>query len=154
MRVLDIKSLYFYVQSESPSESELNALGIYLLVCLAFVVCALAEFAMVIIFHQRSNLKAAGTITTEEKKNRIKDNRSEVPLKNKLKQATTAWEIDTSIMKPCPEEDYHVSKWITKIRREISIIPLNGVIDFIAIWIHFFLFVLFNCAYWITYWNN
>ena len=116
--------------------------------------CALAEFAMVIIVHQRTDLKAAGTITTEEKKNDIKDNGSEVPLKNKLRPASTAWGVDTSIMKPCTEEDHHVSKWMTKIRREISMIPLNGVIDFIAIWIHIFLFVLFNCAYWITYWNN
>ena len=146
--------MYFYVQSESPSESELNALAIYLLVCLAFVVCALAEFAMVIIFHQRSNLKAAGTITTEAKKNEEKDNRSEVLLKNKLKLAVTAGGADTSIMEPCPEVDNHVSRWMTKIRREISAIALNNVIDFIAIGIHFFLFLLFNCAYWITYWNN
>ena len=146
--------MYFYVQSESPSESELNALAIYLLVCLAFVVCALAEFAMVIIFHQRSNLKAAGTITTEAKKNEEKDNRSEVLLKNKLKLAVTAGGADTLIMEPCPEVDNHVSRWMTKVRREISAITLNNVIDFIAIWIHFFLFLLFNCAYWITYWNN
>ena len=146
--------MYFYVQSESPSESELNALAIYLLVCLAFVVCALAEFAMVIIFHQRSNSKAAGTITTEAKKNEEKDNRSQVLLKNKLKLAVTAGGADTSMMEPCPEMDNHVGRWMTKIRGEISAITLNNVIDFMAIWIHFFLFLLFNCAYWITYWNN
>ena len=98
--------------------------------------CALAEFAMVIIVHQTSDLKAADTTTTEEKENEIKGNRSEVPLKNKLQPASTALGVDTSIM------------------RKILMIPLNGGIDFIAILIHFFLFVLFNSAYWITYWNN
>ena len=36
------------MQSESPSASELNKLGLYLLVCLGFVVAALFEFALVI----------------------------------------------------------------------------------------------------------
>ena len=43
----------FNLQSESPSVSELNALSVYLLVCLCFVVFALIQFAIVTFRNRR-----------------------------------------------------------------------------------------------------
>ena len=38
-----------------------------------------------------------------------------------------------------------------KIRTCIAIIPATHIIDFMAVWIHFFLFLVFNYIYWTTY---
>ena len=53
-----------HLQSESPSASELNALGLYLLVCLSFVICALVEFAIAIVLHRRKESSAVSDAPT------------------------------------------------------------------------------------------
>ena len=54
-----------HLQSESPSASELNALGLYLLVCLSFVICALVEFAIAIVLHRKKESNAVSDAPTE-----------------------------------------------------------------------------------------
>ena len=41
---------------------------------------------------------------------------------------------------------------LTKMRKCISIIPATHVIDAMAVWIYFVLFLLFNYIYWEKYW--
>ena len=63
-----------YFQSESPSESEVNALGVYLIMCLGFVICALTEFAITLVLHQRNESKRnLDAVMKSKKKNTEKD---------------------------------------------------------------------------------
>ena len=57
----------FYLQSESPSVSELNALSVYLLVCLCFVVFALIQFAIVTFKNRRLASLLNGKNKTKKK---------------------------------------------------------------------------------------
>ena len=54
--LLLFSTTYSFLQSESPSGSTLNALGIYLICSLVFVVGALLEFGVVVLL-SRTNLK-------------------------------------------------------------------------------------------------
>ena len=59
--------MMFYLQSESPSVSELNALSVYLLVCLCFVVFALIQFAIVTFKNRRLASLLNGKNKTKKK---------------------------------------------------------------------------------------
>ena len=43
-----------WFQAENPSGSDLNALGLYMIICLIFVVGALIEFAVVVLISRSS----------------------------------------------------------------------------------------------------
>ena len=47
--------------------------------------------------------------------------------------------------------DHFHGKLKAKIRKCIAIFPATHIIDFMAVWIHFFLFLTFNYIYWTTY---
>ena len=53
---LTLINLFIFQMSESPSSSDLNILGEYLLVSLGFVVAAIAEFALVILLNRKEKL--------------------------------------------------------------------------------------------------
>ena len=48
---------FYLYKAESPSDSEFNALGQYLLVCLLFVIFALMEFAITILLNRKQDSK-------------------------------------------------------------------------------------------------
>ena len=43
------------------------------------------------------------------------------------------------------------NRLVTELRKCFPNIPATNIIDFMAFWIHLFLFFGFNCYYWITY---
>ena len=133
--------------SESPSVSDLNALGVYLLTSLCFVVGALIEFAVVILLN-RTLLNVS-----KREENRIGSQQHQ-RIYSDLKQRklgdrsgegqVTTWISD---VKPC-EQNLN-----TKPKKStwIFLVPSVNGVDFAAFWAYLFLYLLFNCVYWVQY---
>ena len=100
-------------------------MGLYLLVCLAFVICALVEFAIAIILHRRKEWKnRSDLIGNQTSQERSKKNIA----KNQVD--TRAW---------------------AELRTNGPNVPSTDTIDFMSIWIYLVIFFLFNCIYWNSY---
>ena len=138
----------FNFQSESPSESELNALGIYLLACLAFVVSGLAEFAITLLIHHRRNSRKVSKNAhhSEDKKNENRPPILSQPEKQTI-SAVAAWELNKSSSKAIVEGQ-PFRRLMTDIWKRTSIILSSFDIDVMAGCIYLMVFVLFNCVYW------
>ena len=125
----------------------MNALGIYLLVCLFFVTCALVEFAIVVLLYQRNNSKDVRKSETGESRSNEKENKSPlIPNITKIGSVSTQSHLDTQTLRTATNGN-DVSRLVTKIRKEILVIPRTEVIDFIAVWFYLILFLVFNCIY-------
>ena len=96
-----------------------------MLVCLAFVICALVEFAIAIILHRRKEWK----------------NVSDLEKNAKCKKTA----------KTCAAKTQVNNRFMAELRTNVSISPSTNAIDFMAIWIYLALFFLFNCIYWNGY---
>ena len=136
------------MQSESPSESELNALGLYLLVCLAFVIFALVEFAIAIILHRRKESNAVSDIATKSSNSEKKNKSKLLSQITKDSHEAKEWSSDASIRKTSGEENKQNNIWVGELGTKLSIVPSTNMIDFMAIWIYLAIFILFNCIYW------
>ena len=138
----------FILQSESPSESDLDALGIYLLGSLSFVIGALIEFAFVII------LNRIHTSRTKYEENEVEakvDKQICNGVDDIWQQAWPRKRMAAALKpdaKPNKEEDMHNKK---PNRARIFVLPSVNGVDFTAFWVYFFLYLLFNYAYWIRY---
>ena len=137
-------------QSESPSESELNALGLYLLVCLAFVIFALVEFAITILLSQRSHSKDTIKTETNSKSNRSKKRVSGMSQITKFESMGTICQPSTPTISACGQYQF-LDRVVNRMQKWSMLFQPTQVLDFIAAWIHLFLFLLFNCIYWNTY---
>ena len=130
-------SLYSF-QTESPSGSELNALGIYLLSSLIFVVGALMEFAAVILlsrFPKRKLNNVGHAIIGGE------------TLRNNLKLASqNSIKLDKLAIQILKEK----SSSRPKTKNEICVTSIH-MVDFLAFWLFLFFYMLFNCIYWTYY---
>ena len=130
---------------ESPSSSDLNAIAIYLLTSLSFVVGALIEFAMLIFLNQNYRLL-----------NRKLKN-------NKITQSTLDFDErmngETIKVKSCDNStDAHFFEDINKPPKDEEIGNCSGQcqalisnfckIDYISFCLFLFLFITFNCIYW------
>ena len=115
---------YIFIQSESPPSSNTNALAIYILFSLSFVVSALTECTAVILL-----MRTLGTTTTD------KGNKIESQGDNNKDE-----EINNNVRRP----------WFRNIMVPNCLQSTNGI-DFVAFWVYFFLFLLFNCIYWVQY---
>ena len=104
--------------------SELNALGMYLLVCLGFVVFALLEFSLVM-FRNRS---FSGCLKV--KRNTVVEARNKIGFLEKMKP------------KDGPNRNTNVNE---KVEKKMKTADKT---DAIAFGIYLLLFVLFNCFYW------
>ena len=136
---------FYLYKAESPSDSEFNALGQYLLVCLLFVICALAEFAITLLLNRWRNSKGnSGTVTTPSKN----DNDAGY---SKVTQIMPQTFVGSESCPALPTENPATKSVVTELRKCIPNIPATNVIDFMAFWIHLFLFLVFNCNYWATY---
>ena len=143
---LTLINLFIHQMSESPSESELNALGIYFIACLTFVVCALAEFAIALLIHQRRRSR-----TESENTNRSEDMPSEMAQqKNVTSSAVSTWVPNKPNFKDITEDHVFIGS-ITPIWKRISFFLVTCDIDLIAACIYLMVFVLFNCVYWIIF---
>ena len=139
------KPTFIFLQSESPSEFELDALGIYLLGSLSFVVGALVEFAFVVLADRVRSTR------TKEDKNRMEAQQVNNSVKNPTKQAlmedgmVVARRITAT--RPLPK-----NKTVDKNRKgRIFTLPSTNGIDFAAFWMYFFLYILFNLVYWFQF---
>ena len=137
----------FILQSDSPSESDLNALGIYLIVSLCFVVGALVEFAFAIlltrIISTRTKDKPGG-IKTEQ------DERTYNGVQNYVRQSWSAEEIITRRKVDTTPHNDNVSMKPPNRPWMLFLWSVNGF-DFAAFWVYLLLYLLFNCVYWAKY---
>ena len=137
----------YHFQSESPSESDLNALGIYLVVCLAFVICALVEFAIAIVLHRRKESKDVSDVEAESSNNEKQNELALIPQIMKENYLDTKRNSDavTSTVVARNEMD---NRWVTELVTNLYNVPSSNNIDFVAIWIYLVMFLVFNCIYW------
>ena len=131
-----------HVQAENPSGSNLNALGVYMMSCLIFVVGALIEFAIVLLINRSS----ASLNKNIEKSNVAKTNNQMVTEASKM-----CWKKDENVNEITETE--RTAKPMPSLAQRLvdNVFPRINTIDLCAFWVHFCLFVLFNCFYWLTY---
>ena len=113
-------------------------MGIYLLCCLGFVIFALIEFAITLLLHQKkdSNLKSE----TKSDKNAKRRNSCVISQNIKVKPTATELKLATPGAKP-----------VESAGKMVSSFSITNVIDFMAVWIYFILFLVFNYIYWKSY---
>ena len=116
-------------------------MGYYLAACLAFVVFALAEFAVSILIHRMKSSK----LENEKEKSKDVQKKNDSLIMSQKEKTTgtvaTAWMSDTYTIESIAES-HCFKKLLTEIRRRMSMISLTCGIDFIAAWIHFMAFVV------------
>jgi len=121
----------------------LNALGIYLLGSLGFVVVALIEFSIIIFMRRASDkLKNKVQCTSMMKKKMLK----KTLLKKKKEKYTNGLseihnQIDDKRSKALSEND----------RNKDAASQCIDKIDFISFWLFLAAFLIFNTAYWKSY---
>ena len=137
------------MQAENPSGSDLNALALYIMSCLIFIVAALIEFAIVVLVSRSSktmNRKTKDPLTTsnagnntDEKKHNIKGNQgSSLEVRDYVECETkNGGQGEMTLTLP--------QKWL------IYVISNINSIDLVAFCVYLFLFVLFNGIYWQVY---
>ena len=127
----------------------MNALGIYLMVCLAFVICALVEFAITLVMYRRKESDVKHDTATESHTEKIENAR--MPQIGKIWPLATDGESVSPALNNVVNNNV-VSRLMEEIRKRFSIIPTSHVMDFLAFWIHLALFFLFNLVYWKVFW--
>ena len=127
----------------------MNALGIYLMVCLAFVICALVEFAITLVMYRRKESDVKHDTATESHTEKIENAR--MPQIGKIWPLATDGESVSPALNNVVNNNV-VSRLMEEIRKRFSIIPASQVMDFLAFWIHLALFFLFNLVYWKVFW--
>ena len=125
----------------------MNALGLYLLWSLGFVVGAFIEFAVVVLLSQtnlakRKTVKHGETLAMKEKNARSKkqNKKKGVTFISVLRRGNQAFDkafnedVTNHAKKPCM----------------FGIHPIYAI-DFTAFWLFLILYAVFNCIYWIQY---
>ena len=115
----------FQLQSSSPSEATLNALGCYLLVSLSFVLVTMFEFAIVLLLKRK--LFDTATVSTQ----------GSLPIK----------QGDENDITPMPTHG-NVGSWFARLQNNNS---LTDKIDFASLYISLTSYLLFNIVYFIYY---
>ena len=140
--ILATSLVFIILQSESPSELELNALGSYLLGSLCFVVGALIEFALVVLINR------VGSTGSKDEKNRLETHR----VYNSAQKR--AWSPEGILFnrKPITTNPCVENKPMNKPRKlRIFTLPSINGIDLAAFFVYLLLYLLFNCVYWAQY---
>ena len=142
---LSLINLLIYQMGESPSSSDLNAIAIYLLTSLAFVVGALIEFAMLIFFNQNYGIFKHGL-----KNNKI--DQGMIDVNDRMKGVV--------LRVRCSDRNVNDDRFEDLTKRvkneEIgncsgpfhTLISIFSKIDYISFGVFLFLFIIFNCIYW------
>ena len=133
-------------QAENPSGSDLNALGLYMIICLIFVVGALIEFAVVVLINRSS----AGMRKQRDKPPQMltMERTNEQMVTGNPRLCCNKVENGNEIAKTKP-----AVKPIHSLVRTLidNTFPHLNYIDLFAFCVYFCLFALFNCIYWTTY---
>ena len=129
----------------------MNALGLYLVVCLAFVICALLEFAISIVLHGRKESKAVSGDAMNKPDNKTKNKLASISHIMNEDQTAIEWDSDALTPKKSVETNKMDNKWVSELGENLSIVPSTNVIDFMAIWIYMLIFIVFNGIYWNAY---
>lgn len=134
----------FVFQHEGPSESDLNALGIYFLCSLFFVVGAIIEFSTLVLFKRLLTFQPK--ILPSERE--FKDNRDTPKV---IKKRGQLYEFTNTKIKKHSDvlED---TTYVQELKRNLRFCPQTiNAIDFIAFWAFFIIYFLFNVTYWMHY---
>ena len=128
-----------YLQSESPSTSELNALAAYLLYSLVFVVAMMVEFAIIILISRRKS-------ATSEENTSKKENENALSLRLDKMKIAPFGDVNEPENRNCDsvEEKENQNRGMSRIKKFISGISVPHAIDFVAFWSFIFVFVWFN----------
>ena len=131
-----------FFKSNNPSGANLNALGIYLLVSLFFVLATMVEFAVVLVLARFYPIMEENNETN--KKERSKQTRG----RNLKKYFWSYSKTKASLFNlQDAEKNRNVKEKITK---SINC-SLTEKLDFIALFIFMFIYFLFNCVYFMHY---
>ena len=141
--------LFLYIQSNSPSGSQLSALGLYLLVSLLFVFGTMVEFAGVLIVMQKLELD-----TNASKGN---ENRRRPETSFEEKESVCIHTI--SKVEPIDDvmQDSETRRGRGTLNRRSRVnhpgyfnaLPRTTKIDFVAFFVFIFSYFIFNCIYFI-----
>ena len=133
------------LQGESPSRSQLNGLGTYILVALLFVFGTMVEFAFVLIIKQKIDRSKDGTET--------RTNRNLLQNHGEVKSASCGRRAQYI----SPSKDDVKSKQSTKLNNNnnqgnakliiFKGVPLTAKIDYLAFIIFVILYLIFNIIY-------
>ena len=126
----------------------MSALGFYLLVCLAFVIFALVEFAIAILLHRRKEADAGPDVVINSSKLDTENNLALIPHVIKENYSTKEWSYDSVNPKKPVEQKQMDNRWVMELGTHLFIVPSTNAIDFMAVWIYLVIFIVFNCIYW------
>ena len=134
---------YIYFQSESPSTSELNALGAYLLYSLVFVVAMMLEFAIIILLSRRKQ-----PINNNSTGDMASGNQYENALALRLVKTETmpvgdAYQPETRNV-GVDDNNGNRNQGMARMKKFISTMSIPQAIDFLAFWSFILIFVWFN----------
>ena len=135
---------YHLLQSESPSTTKLNDLGVYLLVSLFFVVFAMLEFAVVLLV-QRDQDSKRNSFISQEKSN------IETAFTKKGTTNTTINEMignGINEVKDIQKDNSTKNKNTRKIFRLHSLQLSTDNIDMMAFILYVAFYIIFNLFYW------
>ena len=118
-----------------------------MVVCLAFVICALVEFAIAIVLHRRKESKDVSDVEAESSNNEKQNELALIPqiMKENYLDTKRNSNAVTSTVVARNEMD---NRWVTELVANLYNVPSSNNIDFVAIWIYLVMFLVFNCIYW------
>ena len=118
-----------------------------MVVCLAFVICALVEFAIAIVLHRRKESKDVSDVEAESSNNEKQNELALIPQiieKNNLDTKRNSYALTSKVV----ARNEMDNRWVKELVTNLSIVPSSNNIDFAASWIYLVMFFLFNCIYW------
>ena len=130
-------------QSESPSTSELNALGAYLLYSLVFVVAMMLEFAIIILLNRRKqaiNNNSTGDVASV---NQYENALALRLIKTKKMPVVDAYQPETRNV-GINDNNGIRNQGVARMKKFIATMSIPQAIDFVAFWSFIFIFVWFN----------
>ena len=142
---MPILEMFYTLQSKSPAEFELNALGVYLLGSLCFVVGALVEFAVVVLVDRVRSAR------TGDQKNKVETQQFYNTAKNPMNQSWFKERMGIDVWATNPRSSTEGKTVARKKKADIFTLSSTNGIDFAAFLMYFFLFCLFNSVYWFYY---
>ena len=135
---------FYLLQSESPSTTKLNDLGVYLLVSLFFVVFAMLEFAVVLLVQRDQDHKRNSFISQEK-----------INIQSAFtKKADTNTTIngmagnDNDTVKDIQRDNITKNKGVGKVFRLHSVQLSTDNIDTMAFILYVVIYIIFNLFYW------
>ena len=106
------------------------------------------EFAITLLLNQKK--KSDLNSQANSAKNEKRENSRVIPQAIKVKPTTADFKLNSPTVKP-EEITQGGSTLMINARKMVSIVPITHAIDFLAVWVYFILFLVFNYIYWKSY---